>query len=127
MLDDLVKAWLDLFHKPIFVEKLSHKCGNMVIIQNPIKITQEKSFQTIGFTQINIVEAFKSSEKIIIDTHKEAIIIYGLYLSLTSVAEAHKITGKSGKTQGAKIVSTQAKNDTISKVIMIFYKIKLLK
>ena len=84
------------------------------MIQNTIKITQENSFQTIGSISIKRVDALSKSENTMIETLSEAMIIYGLYLSLESSTEAPSITGKSGNTQGAKIVRTQDKNETIS-------------
>jgi hypothetical protein len=94
-----------------------HKLGNIVITQNSIKMIQEKSFQTIGSTHIKMVDAFNSRENTTIDNISESIIIYGLYLSSDCSLLAHKITGNKGRTQGAKIVSAQAKKDTISKFI----------
>ena len=109
---------LDLSENHNLVERFFHKLGNIVIIQNNIKIIQENNFHTIGSTQINTVEAFNNKENKIIDIDRDAIIIYGLYLSLESAAQAHKITGKSGKTHGARIVNIQARNETINKLIM---------
>ena len=93
-------------------------------IQNQTKIPPENNFQTIGSTHIKTVEAFNKSENNIIENHKEAIIIYGLDLFSASLTLAHKITGKSGKTHGARIVKTQARNDTINNVIIFCLKIK---
>ena len=121
---DFHKFWLDLSENPNFVERFFHKFGNIVIIQNNIKITHENNFHTIGSTHINTVEAFSNKENNIIDKESEPIIIYGLNLSSASAAQAQRITGNNGNTHGARIVSTQAKNDTINNVIRIVYKIK---
>lgn len=115
---DLPKFWLDLSDNHSFVEKFFQTLGKRVTSQNITKIAQENIFQTIGSTQINTVEAFNSNENTIIETQREAIIIYGLYLSLASVADAHIITGSKGNTHGARIVKTQAKKETINKVII---------
>mgnify|MGYP001138056077 CR=1 FL=1 len=53
------------------------------------------------------------------EREREAITTYGAYLFLASSILAHSIIGKSGSTQGAKTVSTQAKNATINKVIIL--------
>ena len=95
-----------------------------MITQKSISIIQENNFHTIGSNHINTVDAFNKREKATIETIKDSIIIYGLYLSSDSVVEAHKITGNKGKTQGARIVNTQAKNDTTSKVIINNKKIR---
>ena len=105
-----------------FVETFFHKFGNIVIIQKNMIIIPEISFQTIGSTHIKIVEAFKSKENITTENISDAIIIYGLYLSSESELLAQSITGSNGKTHGVRIVKTQAKNDTISKVINFLLK-----
>ncbi len=89
----------------------------MVIIQKIINITQEKIFHTIGSNHIKSVVALSNIENITIENIRDSIIIYGLYLSSGLVVLAQSITGKSGKTQGARIVKTQARNDTIKIVI----------
>jgi hypothetical protein len=67
---------------------------------------------------IKIVEALSKSVKIIIETRSEAMIIYGLFLS-SDRALLPSISGKTGNTQGAKIVNTHAKNDKINSSIFI--------
>jgi len=111
---------LDLSENHNFVDRVFHKLGKIVIIQNNIKITHENNFQTIGSTHIKIVVAFSNNENSIIDILSDSIIIYGLLLFDESVAHAHNITGKSGNTHGANIVSTPAKNDIISSVISFY-------
>ncbi len=107
------KVSFDLPANQILVEKFFHKSGKIVIIQNAISIPPLNVFHTIGSTQIKAVDAFNIREKNIMETLRAAIIIYGLNLSFESSTEAPSITGKSGNTQGAKIVRTQDKNDTI--------------
>ena len=84
-----------------------------------MSIPQLKVFHTIGSTHIRAVDAFNIREKNIIEILNEAITIYGLYLSFESSTEAPSITGKSGRTQGAKIVRIQERNDTINSDIFI--------
>jgi len=112
------RASLDFHANHTFVEKFFQRFGNNVIIQKPINIPQLNDFQTIGSTHIRTVDAFSIREKNIIDILKAAIIIYGLYLSLESSTEAPSITGRSGNTHGAKIVSTPERNDTINNHII---------
>jgi len=124
LLADFHRFWFDLSENHNLVERFFHTFGNKVIIQNNINITHENNFQTIGSTQIKTVDALSSRENKIIENHNEAIIMYGLYLSSESVAHAHRITGNNGRTHGARIVNTQAKNDTINNVIIYILFIK---
>ena len=87
--------------------------GNKVIIQKNTIIIPDAIFKYFSGVQINNVVAFNNNVKTSTEKASERIIIYGLDLLSASPAEAHNITGKSGKTQGAKIVRTPAKNDKI--------------
>lgn len=82
-------------------------------------IPQENNFHTIGSTPRNTVEAFNIIEKIIIEIAREKMIMYGLNLSVSDSTDAHKITGRSGSTQGARIVKTHAKNETTNNHIIL--------
>jgi len=64
------------------------------------------------------VVAFSASEKIIIEIDNDAIIMYGLYLSVWFSTLAQRITGSNGNTQGANMVNTPARNDNTSSVII---------
>ena len=112
-------AAFELEENHAFIDRIFHKFGKRVIIQNHISIPPLNNFHTIGSTHIKIVDTFNKREKIIIGSQRDAIIIYGFNLSLLSVADAHNITGNKGKTHGANIVNTQARNDRIIKVIII--------
>jgi hypothetical protein len=97
-------------------EIILHKFGNIVIIHKNIKIIQDKYDQKCAGISIKIVVHFNNIEKKIIETQRDIIIKIGVFLLLSVVLQA-KITGNIGKTQGAKIVNTQAKKDINIKLI----------
>lgn len=112
------KASLDFLSNHILEDIFFHKSGKIVIIHNQKISPPENIAQKLCGTHIKNVVAFKSIEKTIIDIASEAIIIYGHFLLFSSTLQA-KIIGRSGKTQGAKIVRTHAKNEIINKSIFI--------
>ena len=77
-----------------------------IIVKNPVPI------------QRNIVVAWTSRVKNIIERLSDAMIIYGRDFADKLFALAQSMTGKSGRTQGASIVKIPAKKDTMSKVIL---------
>jgi hypothetical protein len=90
------------------------------MIQKKIMITQEAFVSVFVSIHESTVVAWTNIVNMIIETDKEAIIIYGLDLSSPAPALAPNITGKSGSTHGARIVSIQAKNEISKSVIIIF-------
>jgi hypothetical protein len=97
-------------------EIIFHKFGNNVIIHKNIKIIQDKYDQIYAGISIKNIVHFNNIEKKIIEIHKDIIIKIGVFLLLSVELQA-KITGNIGKTQGAKIVNTQAKKDINIKLI----------
>jgi hypothetical protein len=81
-------------------------------------IPPDRMFQKPCGTSISNVDAFKISEKRIMLTAKDIVTITGFFRSFES-AELPMITGKSGSTQGAKIVKIPAiKEDTIRAILI---------
>jgi hypothetical protein len=120
-----IRISFDFEEKPNLVEIFFHRFGKIVIIPKSIKITPENTFQTSGLTPIKRVEALSNREKPIIEIPKEVIMIYGFNLFCKSSTDAQSITGRSGNTQGANIVSTPAKIEIITKLIYFLYKLLL--
>jgi len=102
-----------------FVVIFFQRLGKIVIIQKNIIMTPENFVSVFVSIPESTVVACNNIVKIMIDTESEAIIIYGLDLSLLSPALAPSITGSKGSTHGARIVRIPAKNDTMSNVIII--------
>lgn len=84
-------------------------------------IVPEKYFQKSCGMSINKVLNFSIRVKITIEAANDRVIIIGLFI-LFSSSDPPIIIGKSGKTHGAKIVSTPAIKDKGNKVksIIIF-------
>jgi hypothetical protein len=99
------------------IDKVCHIFGNIVIIHNQIISPPENIDQKLCGTVINKVLAFNSIENKIIEIARDAIIIYGHFLLLSSRLQA-KIIGKSGKTQGASIVKIPARKEIKSNIII---------
>ena len=89
------------------------------MIQNNTIIVPEIYFKKPVPTHDNSAVACTIIVTIIIETESDAMIIYGLDLLAVSQALAQRITGKSGRTQGASIVSIPAKKETIINVIIV--------
>jgi hypothetical protein len=83
-------------------------------------IPAEKYFQKASGILIKIVEAFNNKVKIVIEAAKDKVTIIGLFIDFES-APPPTITGKRGRTQGAKIVKIPAINDIGSNSIKLFY------
>lgn len=79
-------------------------------------IPLDKANQTLGSISINCTESLNKSVKTRMEAKQETIILHAL---LFPVPEAlpEKITGKIGRTQGAKTLSIPAKNETIIRII----------
>ena len=115
----MFRSLLDLSENQSFVVIDFHKFGNKVITQNNNIITHDAFVRVDVSIHESAVVAWTIIVKIMIDTDSEAIIIYGLYLSSLDQALAHKIIGRRGRTHGARIVSTQAKNEIIKRVMRV--------
>ena len=115
----LLRSLFELSENQSLVESVFQRFGNRVIIPSPMIRPPEKLFQNDGGTSIKIVEAFKRRENISIDILKDAIIIYGVYLFLSSSTLAHRMIGKIGSTHGARTVKTPDKNAIIISVIIL--------
>ena len=87
------------------------------MIQKNIIIIPETFVRFFGSTPDRTVVAWIIIVNIIIETDSEAIMIYGFDLLSHDPALAQSITGRSGRTQGASIVSIPAKNEIIKRVI----------
>lgn len=84
-------------------------------------IPPETFFQKLCGTSISSVVALRSKLNKIIEILSERIIMYGFHLFSLSCIQAPSIIGKTGKIQGANIVSTPAKNESISKIIVCLF------
>ena len=82
-----------------------------------MSIPPERAFQKFGGTSISKVVALSSKVKIKIETLSEAIIVTGTQKEFFLSALAPKITGRSGKTQGERIVKIPARKARRSIVI----------
>lgn len=76
-----------------------------------MRITPETYFQNSGGTLIRRVEAFKRIVNSTIDSANEAVTMYGYHFHFSHTDPA-RITGRTGRTHGARIVRTPAMNDT---------------
>ncbi len=110
---------LDLSENHIFVVIFFHRLGKIVMIQKKSIITHEALVSVFVSIPESTVVACTSIVKMIIDTERAAMMIYGLYLSSLDQALAPNIIGRSGRTQGARIVSIQAKNEMINRVMRL--------
>src|SRR4051812_46226962 len=101
-------------------ERLSHKFGKSVIKPKIIIIIPpERYFQKSCGMFMKTVLALRSNVKIITDSPKDRITTNTRrLLSLVSEIDLPKITGKSGKIHGAKIVSTPATKDRTNNVML---------
>jgi hypothetical protein len=75
-----------------------------------MRIPPEVYFQNELGISIKSVETLSKRVKITIDTASENVTIYG-YHHLFSVSDPARITGRTGRTHGARIVSIPAMNE----------------
>ena len=73
--------------------------------------------QKLSGMVINAVVALRRSVNITINTPAEPIITNGLYRFCVA-SDDHIITGKTGRTQGASTVNTQANSDNSANIII---------
>ncbi|MDP5039184.1 MAG: hypothetical protein NWP80_01950 [Candidatus Gracilibacteria bacterium] len=111
------KAGGDFVSNQSFAEKFFHTLGNIVIIPSQTISPPENIAQKLCGTQIKKVVAFRNRENTIIERASDAIITNGHFLSSGFSILPERIIGRSGSTHGARIVSTQAKNETNNKSI----------
>jgi hypothetical protein len=115
----LLSNLLELSENLNFDVIVFHKFENIVMIQRVTIIPHENDFQKLGGTQISTVLALRMIEKSIIETLSDPIIIRGIFLLFPSSALAPRTMGKSGRTHGARTVSTPERNAITSKIIII--------
>lgn len=113
------RSLFELSENQSFVLMFFQRLGKRVIIQNNTIIVQEIYFKKPVPIHESMVVACTIIVTIIIETESDAIIMYGLDLLAAFPALAQRITGKSGRTQGASMVSIPAKKETIINVIIV--------
>jgi len=98
---------------------LVHASGNNNV--NPYKriIVQDIDHQKLSGIVINAVVALSSNVNITINTHADPIMTNGLY-RFCEERDPHIITGSTGSTQGAKIVSIPANIANQANTIRIY-------
>mgnify|MGYP000497057108 CR=1 FL=1 len=89
----------------------SHTLGKRVINPKKTRIPPEKPFQKLCGISIKIVDAFKRRVKRTMETAREKVITKGLQ-GFLSATDPPRMIGRSGRTQGAKIVSIPATKET---------------
>ena len=97
----------------IFRTSLAQVSGKIKVRPNAIKIRADIYDQNEGPTFMSAVLPFNIKVKMKTDTESEPIIMSGRLRFFVSVSEPAKITGKSGKTHGARTVKIPAIKETI--------------
>jgi hypothetical protein len=94
----------------------SQSDGKRSVSPKIIRMPPERYVQNSGGIIMKAVDAFSRYVKRIMETANEPTTIYGVH-ELLPVALEPMTTGKSGKTHGARTVSTPAINETIKNVM----------
>jgi hypothetical protein len=101
---DCRKSASDFVCKPHFIVNHSQRFGNSVVIPKPINIDAVIPFQKVGCISMSTVDALSMIENANTESAKDPMII-PIRLLLGCAAVLPSITGSTGSTQGARIVS----------------------
>ena len=97
--------------------KSSQISGVMLTIPKIIMIAPDIIGQVLWGIFIKAVLTFNSNVKRMMERPSDAVIIIAFRFEGSPVIDEPTITGRSGKTHGARTVSTPAINESISKII----------
>lgn len=82
-----------------------------------MSIPPERYFQKDDGMSIKRVETFRMMVNSVIESASESVMIYGYHFP-RSPTDPARMTGRTGSTQGASIVSAHARNDKSASEVM---------